>query len=82
MRYRKKQLVVDVEGPLTTPQYIETLEGTMRADAGDYIITGIHGERYPCKAAVFHATYEPADDEERAAASVPNGEQPEYRSAR
>lgn len=37
---------------------IETLEGTMRADCGDYIIRGIKGEIYPCKPDVFEATYE------------------------
>lgn len=40
---------------------IETLEGTMRADLGDYIIRGIKGEIYACKPDVFAATYEPAD---------------------
>ena len=38
---------------------IETLEGTMRAELGDYIIRGIKGEIYPCKPDVFEATYEP-----------------------
>lgn len=37
---------------------IETLEGTMRADPGDWIIKGIKGEFYPCKPDVFAATYE------------------------
>lgn len=37
---------------------IETLEGTMRANPGDYIITGIKGEKYPCKADIFEASYE------------------------
>jgi hypothetical protein len=30
----------------------------MRADPGDYIITGVKGERYPCKPDIFEATYE------------------------
>ncbi len=38
---------------------IETLEGTMRADVGDWIICGVHGEFYPCKPDIFAATYEP-----------------------
>ena len=38
--------------------FIDTLEGTMRADAGDYIIRGIKGKVYPCKPDVFEATYE------------------------
>lgn len=37
---------------------IETLEGTMRADAGDWIIRGVQGEFYPCKPDIFEATYE------------------------
>jgi hypothetical protein len=37
---------------------INTLEGTMRADAGDYVIKGVKGELYPCKPDIFEATYE------------------------
>lgn len=37
---------------------IITLEGTMRADPGDYIICGIKGEFYPCKPDIFTSTYE------------------------
>ena len=37
---------------------IPTLEGTMRADVGDWIIKGVAGEFYPCKPAVFEATYQ------------------------
>jgi hypothetical protein len=39
---------------------IETLEGDMRAVSGDWIIRGVKGEFYPCKAEIFEATYEPA----------------------
>jgi hypothetical protein len=41
---------------------IDTLEGQMRADLGDYIIQGIKGEVYPCKPDIFAATYEPAEE--------------------
>ena len=37
---------------------IKTLEGTMIAKAGDYIIRGVNGEIYPCKADIFEKTYE------------------------
>lgn len=37
---------------------IETLEGTMTARPGDWIILGVKGEIYPCKPDVFAATYE------------------------
>lgn len=37
---------------------IPTLEGTMRASEGDYVIKGVKGEFYPCKPDIFEATYE------------------------
>lgn len=40
--------------------WIHTLEGTMEANYGDWIIKGIKGEFYPCKPDIFEATYEPA----------------------
>lgn len=40
---------------------IRTLEGTMRAELGDYIIKGVQGEFYPCKPDIFEATYERVD---------------------
>ncbi len=41
---------------------IPTLEGTMTAHPGDWIIKGVKGEFYPCKPDIFEATYEPAGD--------------------
>lgn len=41
---------------------IETLEGTMRAQMGDWIIKGVKGEVYPCKPDIFEATYEPVNE--------------------
>jgi len=38
---------------------IDTLEGTMTAQRGDWIIKGVVGEIYPCKPDIFAATYEP-----------------------
>lgn len=37
---------------------ITTLEGTMRANVGDYIIKGAFDEIYPVKSSIFDATYE------------------------
>jgi hypothetical protein len=37
---------------------IDTLEGTMRGDKGDWIIRGIQGEFYPCKPEIFEASYD------------------------
>ena len=41
---------------------IETLEGTMTAAPGDWIICGVQGEFYPCKPDIFEKTYEPVPD--------------------
>lgn len=40
---------------------IDTLEGTMRAKVGDYIIRGVKGEFYPCDPEIFEMTYEQVD---------------------
>jgi hypothetical protein len=39
---------------------IDTLEGTHEVTEGDFIITGVKGERYPCKPDIFALTYEDA----------------------
>jgi hypothetical protein len=40
--------------------WVPTLEGGHLVSPGDWIITGVQGERYPCKPDIFAATYEPA----------------------
>lgn len=40
---------------------IETLEGTVTASPGDWIIRGVKGELYPCKPDIFEQTYELAE---------------------
>lgn len=40
--------------------WIDTLEGGHIVCPGDWIITGVKGEHYPCKPDIFEATYEPA----------------------
>lgn len=40
---------------------IETLEGVMLANIGDYIIKGVTGEFYPCKPDIFAKTYDKID---------------------
>ena len=54
------------DGVVTIRSYgitIETLEGTMVADETDYIIRGLNGEIYPCKADIFQKTYEEVKDD-------------------
>lgn len=61
---------------------IQTLEGTMIASFGDWIIRGVKGEFYPCKPDIFEATYEPvnesanADGEEEGPACENCGKRP------
>lgn len=38
--------------------WIDTLEGGHIVCPGDFIITGVHGENYPCKPDIFYKTYE------------------------
>jgi hypothetical protein len=39
--------------------FIPTKEGMMHVSPGDWVITGVQGEIYPCKPDIFEATYEP-----------------------
>ena len=39
--------------------WIDTFEGGHIVCPADFIITGIKGERYPCKPDIFAATYDP-----------------------
>lgn len=58
MKYRKKPVIIEAY-QTDKEMDIETLEGTMHASVGDYIITGVNGEQYPCKPDIFEKTYEP-----------------------
>jgi len=76
-KYRKKPVVIEAEQFFHTghlPEgvecvcagnnysaYIKTLEGVMIVTDGDWIITGIVGEKYPCKPDIFEQTYERVD---------------------
>lgn len=76
-RWRKKPVVIEAvqwfkhgdhpavrsHGPRPSEAhgYIDTLEGGHIVSPGDWIITGVKGEHYPCKPDIFEATYEPAE---------------------
>ena len=77
MKYRKKPVVIEAvwwlgfdKGPHDlgivpkSPDgkgWIDTLEGGHIVTPGDWIITGIKGEKYPCKPDIFEATYDAVD---------------------
>ncbi|CCL24708.1 hypothetical protein [Clostridioides difficile] len=61
-KFRKKPVVI--EAYQTDIEFIiQTLEGPLKASIGDWIITGVRGEQYPCKPDIFEKTYEAVDDE-------------------
>lgn len=60
-KYRKRPVVIEAY-QTEVPMDIQTLEGTMHADPGDYIITGVKGERYSYKPDIFEQTYEKVED--------------------
>lgn len=53
----KKPIKVEVE-VLEEDTIISTLEGDMLGHKGDYLITGVNGEVYPCKKEIFEKTYD------------------------
>lgn len=56
-KYVKKPVVIEAY-QTDEEVIIHTLEGDMKAMPGDYIITGINGEKYPCKPDIFYKTYD------------------------
>jgi hypothetical protein len=73
MKFRKKPVVIEAtqwfkSGDHPEVKHVEdgiyaikTLEGFMEVTEGDWIITGVKGEHYPCKPDIFEMTYEPVE---------------------
>ena len=75
MKFRKKPVVIEAtqwfkhgDHPAVKMDYmynglpyIHTLEGDHIVTPGDWIITGVKGEHYPCKPDIFEMTYEVAE---------------------
>jgi len=59
--FRKRPLLVTAERTFEEID-VETSIGVIRAEPGDWIITGAYGEKYPCKPDVFALAYEPSPD--------------------
>lgn len=56
-KFQKKPVVVEAY-QTDIEMIIHTLEGDMKASPGDWIITGVEGEQYPCKPDIFEKTYQ------------------------
>jgi len=59
--FRKRAVVYAFQHEAREPVTIHTLEGDMTAMPGDWIVSGVEGETYPCKDRIFRATYEPVE---------------------
>ena len=77
MKYRKKPVVIEAtqwfkhgDHPAvvkldvlpTENGWVKTLEGGHVVTPGDYIITGVKGEHYPCRPDIFTMTYESVEE--------------------
>ena len=60
-KYRKSPIVIEAY-QTDKEMIIPTLKGDMHASVGDYIITGLRGEQYPCKPDIFNKTYEKVEE--------------------
>lgn len=67
MSDKKEIKVIKKPIPVTARQVdkktiVETIEGPLTAQSGDWIITGVDGEEWPVKKEIFNKTYEVIDD--------------------
>jgi len=50
---------------ITEPFEVETIEGVMKGQAGDWLVSGIHGEMYPIAKDIFEKTYDLVEEKEK-----------------
>jgi hypothetical protein len=58
---RKKPVIVHA-AQIHQDFTVETMEGTMKGKAGDYLMRGVDGERYPCDQEIYRKSYESATE--------------------
>ncbi|MBU9721460.1 MULTISPECIES: hypothetical protein [Bacillaceae] len=56
-KYRRKPIVVEAV-KITRPMTIDTAEGSVVGNPGDYLITDTNGDQYPCNGQEFEKSYE------------------------
>ena len=62
-KYRRKpDRPIEAE-VLTERTEVETFEGVLVGEVGDYLITAYNGDQYPLSAEIFEAAYEIGDEE-------------------
>ena len=55
-------VVLPLQNGVSEKGWVHTLEGGHEVTPGDWIITGVKGEHYPCKPDIFEATYEKVEE--------------------
>ena len=74
-KFRKRSIIIEAEqwfpGKVVDGVRYEgsrptvmTLEGPLIVSPGDWIITGVTGEKYPCKPDIFKLTYERVEEQD------------------
>jgi len=56
-RYRKRPVVIRAK-KMEKSFTVRTMEGKLRGKAGDYLVIGVKGEKYPVDREIFEETYE------------------------
>jgi len=56
IRAKKKPVIIKAI-KMSTPFYVDTLEGRVKGRPGDYLLIGTAGERYPCRSDIFENSY-------------------------
>ena len=69
-KWRKRPVEITAQR-MPEPFEVETLEGTMRGKKGDWLITGIKGEQYPCDDDIFRSSYESEEASEDKSDCIP-----------
>ena len=60
------EVLVNITSGRNQRLMVETLEGPLYAEVGDYIVKGVRNELYPVKPDIFEETYDLVDDQPRA----------------
>ena len=60
-KYRKRPVIIEAY-QTDKELIIPTLACISPSSVGDYIITGVNGEKYPCKPDIFNKTYEKVEE--------------------
>lgn len=66
MTFRKKPVEIQAV-QIEKEEYVDTLEGRMRGNPGDWKVTGVEGEQYFVAKNIFKKTFEPVGEESQEA---------------